>query len=192
MREAIGGISIFQIVIVLILLFTGIMCLTINHSKAFGVKDEIITIIENETLGGNASTDQPNYGISDTMLQKIVAQLDKAGYHTEGYCPTDKTYAGYDRNGVLVNRGKKASFCLRANKVDDEFEQDAKNVCKTGVCQTTENEFPPMVYYDVVLFFQLDIPLINYLFNFNLKGTTKIMFGSSVSSSTTITERSTS
>lgn len=177
MREAIGGISIFQIVIVLILLFTGIMCLTINHSKAFGVKDEIITIIENETLGGKASDKEPNYGISDTMLQKIVDQLKKAGYHTTGDCPTDKPYVGYDREGQIVTSGKGVSFCLRANKVDDEFEQDAIDICKTGVCQTTENEFPPMVYYDVVLFFQLDIPVINYLFNFNLKGTTKIMFG---------------
>ena len=56
MREAIGGISIFQIVILFILLFTGVMCLTINHSKAFGVKDEIITIIENEPLGSNNNT----------------------------------------------------------------------------------------------------------------------------------------
>lgn len=180
MREAIGGISIFQIVIVLILLFTGIMSLTINHSKAFGVKDEIITVIENNTIDGNVNKEKPNLGITQNMIDEIIAQLDKAGYHINGDCPTDKTYAGYSRDGKTVKVGKNVkdvAFCLRANQVDNEFEQDAKDACKSGVCEVTENEFPTMIYYDVVLFFQLDIPVINYLFNFNLKGTTKIMFG---------------
>ena len=46
MREAIGGTWLFQIVIVFILLFTGFMCLTINRSKAFNVKDQIIQTIQ--------------------------------------------------------------------------------------------------------------------------------------------------
>ena len=46
MREAIGGTWLFQIVIVFILLFTGYMCLSINHSKAYNVKSEILEIIE--------------------------------------------------------------------------------------------------------------------------------------------------
>ena len=46
MREAIGGTWIFQIVIFFILLFTGYMCMSINHSKAFNVKNTIIKEIE--------------------------------------------------------------------------------------------------------------------------------------------------
>ena len=42
MKEAIGGVSIFQIAVLFLLIFTGVMCLTINHSKAFGVKEEKI------------------------------------------------------------------------------------------------------------------------------------------------------
>ena len=41
MKESIGGTALFQITIVFLLLFTGVMCITINHSKAFAVKDEI-------------------------------------------------------------------------------------------------------------------------------------------------------
>ena len=190
MREAIGGISIFQIVIVLILLFTGIMSLTINHSKAFGVKDEIITIIESNSLEKTGSG--PNsYGFGSNMQKAVKDQLTKAGYHTRGSCP-DNNYDGYELDGSYAGRTNNVAFCIRANRVDDEFEQDAKDICKTGVCQTTENEFPPMYYYDVVLFFQLDIPVINYLFNFNLKGTTKVMFGNSVLKSTNTTVRSAS
>ncbi len=176
MREAIGGISIFQIVIVLILLFTGIMSLTINHSKAFGVKDEIITIIENNTIEKTGAGQQHSYGFGPTMQNAVKDQLTKAGYHILGTCPDD-TYDGYDLNGKPAGKIRGVAFCIRANQVDDEFEQDAKNACKSGACETTGNDFPTMVYYDVVLFFKLDIPVINYLFNFNLKGTTKIMFG---------------
>ena len=46
MKEAIGGTWLFQIVIAFILLFTGFMCLTINRSKAFNVKDQIIQSIQ--------------------------------------------------------------------------------------------------------------------------------------------------
>ena len=177
MREAIGGISIFQIVIVLILLFVGIMCLTINHSKAFGVKDEIVTIIESNTLEKtNDNNQQHSYGFGPTMQTTVQDQLTKSGYHILGDCPDD-TYDGYGIDGKPAGKINGVAFCIRANRVEDEFATDAETACQNGKCQTTSNEFPTMIYYDVVLFFQLDIPVINYLFNFNLKGTTKIMFG---------------
>ena len=44
MRETMSITAIFQIFILFILLFTAIMCLTINNSNAFGVKDSIINV----------------------------------------------------------------------------------------------------------------------------------------------------
>ena len=41
MREGIGGIQLFLIVVILILVFAGIMSLTINHSNAFAVKETV-------------------------------------------------------------------------------------------------------------------------------------------------------
>ncbi len=171
MREAIGGISIFQIVIFFILLFTGVMCLTINHSKAFGVKDEIITIIENEPLGSNNNTS--SFGLSESTNQKIVEHLNKAGYRITGKCPDG--YDGYNRNGELTSRD--AAYCIRANRVEDKFVADAKEKCSNNKCTVTSGDFPDMVYYDVVVFFQLDIPFIREIFNFNLTGSTKTLFG---------------
>lgn len=171
MREAIGGISIFQIVIFFILLFTGVMCLTINHSKAFGVKDEIITIIENEPLG-DTNTDA-SFGLSDSTMEKIATHLKDYGYRITGKCPDG--YDGYNRNGELTNND--AAFCIRANKVEDKFYDDARDKCSNNKCVVTTGDYPTMVYYDVVLFFQLDIPFIKEIFNFNLYGSTKTLFG---------------
>ena len=89
MKEAIGGVSLFQIVIVFLLLFTGVMCLTINHSKAFGVKDEIINIIQEEKLASYGTTS--DYALtSDTIddivksrLKKDIALENKAHFEME-------------------------------------------------------------------------------------------------------------
>ena len=50
MRESISITTIFQIVILFILLFTAIMALTINNSNAFGVKDQIVNKKKEEVL----------------------------------------------------------------------------------------------------------------------------------------------
>lgn len=172
MKEALGGISIFQIVIVFVLLFTGIMCLTINHSKAFGVKDEIITIIQNQTLGQgiNASNGELNQNVS----KKISDHLKDAGYRITGNCPSSD-WVGYDRNGNKVTNN--AAYCLKANDVSDAYQNDLKEKCKNNKCTITGNAYPKMIYYDVIVFYELDIPVLNGITNFEIRGSTKIMFG---------------
>ncbi len=167
MKEAMGGITIFQIVILFILLFTGIMCLTINHSKAFAVKDELITLLENsETSNGR---------ISDDVLEQIVQKLQDAGYRTTGKCPDD-TYIGYNRNGVATSRN--VAFCIRPVSVSSTYINDVNNKCsRSGCIPLSDRDFPNMGYYDVVLFYRLDIPFIGDIFNLGVSGSTRTMFG---------------
>lgn len=168
MKESIGGISIFQIVIVFILLFAAIMSLTINHSKAFAVKDEIINILERESA---ASIN--NKKLSDSTIKEVVEALEKGGYRNVGSCPSD--YIGYDRKGAEVTRN--ASFCVRPVLVSEEYEYTVKEVCKNNKCVISKGGFPTMVYYDIKLFYQLDIPIIRNILNFTVNGSTKVMFG---------------
>ena len=167
MKEAIGGISIFQIVIVFILLFTAIMALTINHSKAFAVKDEVINILENTN-----ATSVKNHKLDSKTISKIVEALENGGYRTIGSCPDD--YVGYNRKGDEVSSN--ASFCIKANLVSETYKNDLKNKCKNNKCVITDDNLP-MVYYDVRLFYQLDIPIIRNIFNFTVNGSTKVLFG---------------
>lgn len=172
MKEAIGGVSLFQIVIVFLLLFTGVMCLTINHSKAFGVKDEIINILENDLLASYGSTH--NYELNEKTIGNIIDHLNEVGYRITGECPSDE-WIGYDRNGTEVKDN--ASFCVRAVNVGEAYHNDIEDKCKNGKCSTTSDDFPSMIYYDVVLFYQLDVPVLNDVMNFKLYGSTKIIFG---------------
>lgn len=171
MKEALGGISLFQIVIVFILLFTAVMCLTINHSKAFAVKDEIITIIEKENL---SSSNNASSGIlSDQVINDILDYLNESGYRITDECP-DTTWVGYDRTGNIVNDN--ASFCIKANNVADAYYKDIQEKCKGNKCTVTSGDYPNMYYYEIVLFYQLDIPIIGDAWNFRIYGSTKTLF----------------
>ena len=162
MKEAIGGVSLFQIVILFLLLFTGVMCLTINHSKAFGVKDEIINIIETELF-------------TEESAKKISVYLQETGYRITGKCPDDGEWKGYDWSGGEVSNN--ASFCIRSVNVSDAYKIDLQDKCKNNVCNITYDDFPSMAYYDVILFYQLDIPIISKVFNLKLYGSTKTLLG---------------
>lgn len=152
MREAIGGTWIFQIVVFFVLLFTGYMCLSINHSKAFNVKDTIIKAIEREEI---VDLDNPE---SDPAIQKIVEYLKKASYRTTGTC--SEGYHSYNRDGQIDSRN--ASFCIA-------------KVNKNNTIPDRYGEIPDMSYYRVEVFYQLDLPIFRKVFQFRVKGDTKIL-----------------
>ena len=105
MKESISMTTIFQIVILFILLFTAIMCLTINNSNAFGVKDEIINIIEYSD-GNFLESGDNGYRLNDSIVEAIA----QAQYRTTGHCEDD--YTGYRKDGEPVSPGEKASVCI--------------------------------------------------------------------------------
>lgn len=147
MREAIGGTWLFQIVIFFVLLFTGYMCLTINHSKAFNVKNTIIKSIEREE---GIDLTNPE---GDPTVEKIVAYLHEASYRTTGPCPDG--YTGLNRDGQLDSRN--SAFCI-----------------KKTITQSS-GDLPDMSYYSVVVFYQLDLPIFNEMFNMKVTGDTKLL-----------------
>ena len=146
MKEAIGGTWLFQIVIVFILMFAGYMCLSINHSKAFGIKSEII-----ESLTRHAGVDK----------KEIKEILHKASYRTKGSCDRVKSndsekWEGYNREGERDDNN--ATFCIR----------------KIAINTNNYNMF----YYQVRVFYQLDLPIFNSLFSFTVKGDTTLLTNS--------------
>ncbi len=152
MKEAIGGVSLFNIVIVLVLIFTGYISLSINYSKAYNVKNEILNIIRNQ--GGVCTAD----GVADgdicyNFKEQITDYFQEASYRSVGKCDSD--WVGYSRTGDLLGRGaNNAAFCVRGVKVN------------------SGSELPNSLYYQVKIFYQLDLPVINSLFEFSILGET--------------------
>ncbi len=180
MREAIGGSFLFQIVIFFVLLFAGFMCLTINQSKAFNVKDKIIQTIQSYN-GIEMATSCVNSN-DNTEICEIANYLNESAYRVTGECPTDEyindekvTYHGFSRNGKSDD--KNPAFCIAKIESDKNIQN---RICGNGG-NCVMNELPNVLYYRVIVFYQLDLPIFHNIFNFKIKGDTKTMVGDVVS-----------
>ena len=152
MKESIGGISLFNIVIVFVMVFTGYISLTINYSKAYNIKNEILNIIRNQ--GGVCTSSVASSGNKCyTFKDQIVDYFKETNYTSVGRCDDD--WYGYSRSGELLGLGsKKAAFCVKAIEAH------------------ATSELPDAVYYKVKMFYHLDLPVINRFWNFTVEGET--------------------
>lgn len=158
MRESISITTIFQIFILFVLLFTAIMCLTINNSNAFGVKDSIVNAIE--ALDGN-------YLDGADLKEEIVQVIQETSYRTSGKCPDG--FDGFDRAGNSVgSNSSDAAVCIK--------EVDVTGGIDKNLSGFAQDDFVDGKYYRVVLFFQLDIPVFKQIFNFETIGETRIIY----------------
>lgn len=151
MKEAVGGISLFTIVIVFVILFTGYISLSINYSKAYNVKNELVNIIRNQ--GGVCTSSTPS--ASDNcynFVEQITDYFKETNYRSTGRCKDG--YVGYTRNGELASSGERTAFCVR------------------GISANGNSELPNALYYKVQVFWQLDIPIFSSVFNFSTDGET--------------------
>ena len=170
MREAIGGTWLFQIVIVFILLFTGFLCLSINRSKAFNVKDQIIQTIQ--SYNGIDLTSEYSDG-DEGPLADIISYISSNSYRTTGIVPKPEKVGEETVSYVCYDRGGRKSesnpvFCIAPIHVDSEGCVDGANCF---------NELPDMIYYRVVVYYQLDLPVFQEVFNFKVVGDTKTLYG---------------
>lgn len=156
MRESIGGIQLFSIVVVLILLFSGVMALTINHSNAFTVKDKIVQIIEKyESFD---ITKDCTHGCNPA-LQDITEMLVLDSYRQEGPCNRQdyepNQIGAYRRDGIHSSGNNPSSFCIYKIKSEGNIES---------------------YYYKVEVFYGLDIPILKSVFRLKVTGETKKLY----------------
>ena len=160
MREAIGGNWLFNIVIFFVILFTGYLCLSINHTKAFSVKDDIIKIIERND--GFDNLNNVNSDNDKAIINNIVRSLQEFGYRTTSVCPKadgGPIWYGFDREGRRDTSNRNSAFCIR------EIDGSKGSI-----------DLADPVYYQVVVFYQLDLPIFNNLFGFTVKGDTRLLY----------------
>ena len=156
MKESVGILSLTNIVILFILVFTGYLCIMLNQTKAYNVKNEIITII------------QKHNGIDDEALADIKQYMDEAGYRSSGKCDTPSYNDG--------------SMTIKAIQSSGELtDKDSGMICITKYnvnsnLQDPSGQYPKAAYYGIKVFFAVDMPIINTVFNFNLKGNTRMIY----------------
>ncbi|MBO4245611.1 MAG: hypothetical protein J5892_02575 [Bacilli bacterium] len=168
MRESIGGTWTMQIVIVFILFFVAFITLTINYTRAFKVKNEIISIIEREdgfTWSAPDNIDDPA-----GARELIAAYLRNNKYSATGRC--DEGWVGVKsiaQNDVSDNstyvsidedtKSQKYYYCIK--KI---------NVPIKGRADYEAYNYKNRAYYKVRMFFKFSIPIFGDLTTFKVEG----------------------
>lgn len=150
MRESIGGGWLLGIVALFIALFSGYLALSLNHSKAYKVKNKIINVIED------------NQGISPSAESIIKDYLSEISYKTvqisQKNC--DKYDSTYYNGGYCV---KEIKVCYNSENAVVENGNTDKSKCEGR-------------YYKVTTFTKVELPLFNFSINVPLHGETKVIY----------------
>lgn len=147
MRESIGGAWILGIVMTFIVLFASFLAISINYSKAFKVKNNVVDIIEkNEGLTKTVGTKKGS-------VEQIYDYLKTEGYILKGQCSSG--YTGFDMNGKSTGTDK-SLYCVKKNMINDTSLDKA--------------------YYSVEVFFRLDLPIFGDIFTFRVSGETMSIY----------------
>ncbi|MBQ4031110.1 MAG: hypothetical protein II625_05080 [Bacilli bacterium] len=164
MKEAIGGSWLYTLVIVMIALFTTFVSVTTNYTRAYKIKDQLISIIER------------NKGVTTDTLTQINSYLNSLGYTSTGVCPSAK-YHGFsrvDNNGTSESYADQANYCIYKRVITCR----AKTVGNEVITFSGQNGYNtiPRAYYGVVAFFRLDWPILRQVIHLELSGETSIIY----------------
>ena len=157
MRESIGATWIFSICLTFIVIFTAYLAISVNYAKAFRIKNHIINMIEE------------NEGFRDNSQQRISDYLVSQGYIARGECPEvirseDGEEADWGSPLCINSYGDAADGLCNAciYRLTVGRTEDGLNACRS--------------YYKVVTFFNFDLPVINVLTQFKVKGDSKLVY----------------
>lgn len=182
MKNSISNIWLLGLVVLFIMTFAGFLAVTVSYSAAFKMRNEMITIIEKHKgisdkspkLGSN--TKIPNGGsvyLNPGTLQAINAYLHGSGYKVKGSCETKNSDDGkwYGINTLdylskinpeeVRSKTKKYFYCVTKHRSH-----------YSGDHRLNAN------YYEIRLFFKLDIPVLGDIFTFKIEGTTNDIYQS--------------
>lgn len=147
MRQAIGSTWLMQLVIIFMLIFVAFLALSINYTKAFKTKNELVNMIEErEGIGSGEETG---------ALMLINNYLNYNNYSKKGRCETDE-YGVRDLNSATleaVEDGNKYYYCVKK-------------------ISSSTDTLPDRARYQIRIFFNFSLPVLGDIFTFSVEGTT--------------------
>lgn len=149
MREGIGSVFLYNMVILFIIIVFGLISATISYYKAFKVNERVLGIIEKfEGFNSLAKSDIEEYmtSIGYTSLQ-VNIQSDE--------CP--KSPNNSDKGTLVVDKNSSHLYCVYFHKDDrSDREKDAP----LGFVGGYNGDNQPIYYnYSVVSYIFVDLPI---------------------------------
>ncbi len=144
MKEVSSSTWSFQLIIFFILIFACFLTLVLNYSKAYTIKNRMLTIIEKYE------------GVTSTSAGVINSYVTNNGYLTVGTCAED-WYGAVDLNGTYeyAEGSKKYYYCFKESKARNK-----------------------QVYYDVIVFYKFNLPVVGNILTYRINGQTDTFKGS--------------
>ena len=184
MKEAIGGTWLFGIVIFFVVLFATIISVSLNWSRAFKIKDEMINEIEKF------------HGFTGEAKANIDAYIGDIGYKSTGDCSniqnsTATSFQGFRTGSDINNKYKGMSgdnYCVASHdlvtrkvsthQVFGETVEYCGAYDESGklFSDSASTGHPSSAYYTVAVFFKLDMPIIGSVFGFEITGETATIY----------------
>ncbi|MDD5836593.1 MAG: hypothetical protein PUD34_05240 [bacterium] len=151
MKQTISSTWEFQIIIIFILVFVSYLTVSVSYFKVFKAKNDIISIIERKEGLTEGAT-----GAIGVINNYLVSN----GYNAKGHC--QEGYYGA------------VSLTATGNEGFRRVTSDDKSKYYYCVRKTTRyfEEKMTRSYYDVNLFFSLNLPVIGDIIDFGANGTT--------------------
>ena len=153
MRESIGGAWLFGIVIVFIFLFAAFLTYSINYTRAFNIKNEVLNYIEqNEgfnTINDGSEAELLSYNeLMNTTQGKIYYLVNSVGYNID---ITSQISCGNN-------------------------EVNYYGVCVAKVCPYGTSSPQTNTHYKVTSYIALEIPIIGVSINIPITGETRTIY----------------
>lgn len=149
MKQTIGATWVFQLVIIFTLIFAAYIALTINYSKSFRVKNEVVSIVEK------------SQGFTDDGIKLVNNYLQSSGYKTMGKCQLSTDAITY---GVSDLSPENASNSAEKAVIGKDY-----YYCFTKI-YVNHAYFKTRAYYRVSLFFKFDLPVLGDIYTFDVDG----------------------
>ena len=143
MREGIGSVFLYNMIILFIIIVFGLISATISYYKAFKINERILASIEKfEGFNSLAKYDITNYltSIGYTSLQTDIQSSD---------CP--KFPNNTDKGTLTVDKKSSHLYCVYFHK-DDRGEKEKSKV--------NGDEQPIYYNYSVVIYIFIDLPIV--------------------------------
>ncbi len=155
MRESIGGAWLFGIVIVFIFFFSAFLAYSISYTKAFNVKNNIISIIEQ--YEGYSTSEFDLASLSDEELDKSVEGMSYKLIRNTGYNFTGAQGIACDgiSNG-MPNTTTEGGYCV-------------VKYCPNGTNNSN-------THYKITTYIALKLPVINVTIKIPISGETRTIY----------------
>lgn len=162
MRESTGSTWAVEAIIFFILLFAAFLSLVIQYSRAYIVKNEVLTILEKYEGAESSKNIIGNYILNQSYKARGSCPVgDGSGSESDWYGATD--YYTYEKS----QKGKKYLFCIQKNAV----------TIKRTNSYNGRDETKIKVFYNVIFFYKFNLPILGELHTYRVTGETKSFVG---------------